>query len=200
MKSKACYFGLTIAWALMAMTGCETKHSEQTGFTKADSLTETYLAIQDTMLQVWNTMIHDDNRKIKAMHHLLHELNVSSPEKHDELKHYEDRLNELLKMRYDQHSMSDAGIVSEYDFASNSLVTELISLTEAQKEFRYNTTLQKLVDFIRNADHRVINYRAEYDEIASQFNRFIERNWNMLDDLANDSSLEKKPLFKMTAE
>jgi septal ring factor EnvC (AmiA/AmiB activator) len=201
MKAKN-YFSalLLIACGLIALTGCQKKAPVQTGFTKVDSLTETYLALQDSMLQAWNTMIHDDNRKIKAMKHLLHELNVSVPEKRDELKSYEERLNDLMSMRYDQHSMSNTEMVTEYDFASNSLVTELVSLAESQKEFAYNTMIQKLVDSIRAADQRVNNYRDEYDIIASRFNRFIERYEGMLRDIDQDSSLEKKPLFEMASE
>lgn len=169
-------------------------------FTRADSLTETYLALQDTMLQVWNTMIYDDNRKIEAMHDLLHELTESRPEKRDDLKDYERRLDELPAMRYDQRSLADAELVTEYDFVSNSLVSELISEAESHQQFAYNTTLQKLVDSIRSADQRVMNYRAEYDEIALRFNRFVERNQSMLRELEPDSLLEKKPLFQMAAE
>ena len=167
MRLVKCFvtFGL-VAVITFLIAGCESKSSLQTEFTKADSLTDTYLALQDTMLQVWNTMIHDDNRKIKTMHHLLQELNRSNPEKREALDDYESRLDDLPDMRYDQASMSDSEVVSEYDFASNSLVTELIALAESQPEFAYNPTLQKLVDSIRAADQRVSNYRQEYDEIA----------------------------------
>ena len=96
--------------------------------------------------------------------------------------------------------MSDTEVVSEYDFVSNSLVSELLSLAESQKEFAYNTTLQKLTDSIRAADQRVMNYRAEYDFIAARFNAFIERNRSFLKGIDEDSFLEKKPLFEMAAD
>ena len=188
------------AICLVSLTRCEHKSSSYTDFTKADSVTETYLALQDTMLQVWNTMIHDDNRKIRAMRHLLHELSVSNPDKREEIEQYEERLDHLLEMRYDQHSMSDSELVTEYDFASNSLVSELIAMAESQREFSYNTTVQKLVDAIRAADQRVNNYRAEYDDIARRFNRFVDRNRTTLEEIEKDSTILKKPLFQMAAE
>ena len=201
MSSKVNFSVLCVsACCALLLCTCDKRHVTQTGFTKADSLTETYLALQDTMLQAWNVMIHDDNRKIKAMGHLLHELTIINPEKRDELNAYEERLNDLKSLRYNQHTMSDSGIVSEYDFASNSLVAELVSQAESQKEFGYNDTLQKLVESIRTADQRVNNYREEYDLIASRLNRFIERNKGMLTELAEDSLLQKKPLFQMAAE
>lgn len=189
------------ACGFFVLAGCENKRPlTQNGFTRADSLTETYLSLQDTMLQAWNSMIHDDNRKIKSMQHLIHELIASNPEKQEELKAYQGRLDDLASMRYDQQSMSETEAVSEYDFVSNSLVSELLSLAESQKEFAYNQKLQKLTDSIRAADQRVMNYRAEYDAIASRFNAFIERNREFLSEIDADSSLEKKPLFEMAAD
>lgn len=163
-------------------------------------MTETYLALRDTMLQVWNTMIYDDNRKIRTLRNLLHELNVSTPELKTELQAYEDRLDHLLEIRYDQESMSDPERVIEYDLASHKLVTEIIALTESQPQFSYNTTLQKMVDFIRLADNRVMNHRVDYDDIASRFNQFIDRNRDLLDDVHVDNVLDKRPLFRMTSE
>lgn len=200
MSKKICFWGSCGFFALLLLMACDKKRpSSDASFTRADSLTETYLALQDTMLQVWNTMIHDDNRKIRTMEHLLHELTISNPEKRKELHHFEEQLEALASMRYDQRSMSDAGLVIEYDFASNTLVKELISLAEAQREFAYNPTLQKLVDSIRAADQRVNNYRAEYDHIARTFNRFIERNRHTLEEI-DDNHIAKRPLFQVAVE
>lgn len=191
---------LVLACSLIAFFGCEKKQTEGSDFTKADSLTDTYLALQENMLEAWNTMIHDDNRKIKSMQMLLHELRITNPEKQEELEAVEDRLNQLLEMRYDQQSLTNSQVVSEYDFASNSLVSELISLGESDEEFPYNKTLQRLVDSIRSADQRVINYREEYDRVVQRFNHFVEQNKRFLKEADEDFLLDKKPLFQMAAE
>ena len=109
------------------------------------------------------------------------------------------RLDRLAGMRYDQSSMSDPERVSEYDFASNALITELLSMAESRKEYLHNPTLQKLVDSIRAADQRVMTYRESYDQVASRFNRFIERNEHFLQQVDSEK-FEKKPLFQMAAE
>ena len=189
-----------VCFCLLLLSGCNKNPVKETSFTRADSLTEIYLALQDTLLQKWNTMIHDDNRKLRAMKHLVHELGITSPDKRDELEIMEERLGNLKSLRYDQQTMSETELVTEYDFASNSLVTELLALAESQKEFAYNTTLQKLADSIRAADQRVSGYRKEYDGIASKFNRFIEYNTALLNEITEDSGLEKRPLFQMAAE
>lgn len=186
-------------WAaicLISLAGCEKRPVPHTDFTKADSLTEIYLSLQDTMLQVWNTMVYDDNRKLKAMEQLLQELRAANPDQRDPLMHLETRLHDLASMRYDQSSLSRSEIVSEYDFASNALITEIIALAESQTAFARNITIQKLADEIRAADQRVDIYREAYDRTVRQFNAFIEENhWAL--ELIEDDSLAKKPLFQM---
>jgi hypothetical protein len=187
--------------SLFTVCGCgDSRRDNHPNFTKTDSLTDTYLNLKDSMLETWNTMINDDNQKIKAMHNLLHELKVSNPVMRDQLKSYEERLERLVHSRYTQKSMGNADVVEEYDFASNSLVGELVSLAESQTQFTYNTTLQKLVETIRTADQRVDNYRTEYDRIATQFNQFIDENKKWLIEIDQDSFMEKKPLFQMVAD
>jgi hypothetical protein len=90
--------------------------------------------------------------------------------------------------------------VEEYDFASASLVSELIALAESYSAFSYNTTLQKLVEEIRAADLRVENFRADYDAVAQQYNEFIEENKELLKEIADNGKLDKKPLFQMASE
>jgi hypothetical protein len=194
--------GILLSCSVLAICcGCEDRQkAEETHFTKVDSLTETYLDLKDSMLETWNTMINDDNQKIKAMHNLLHELKVSSPGDREAYKNYEERLERLVLSRYTQKSMENAHVIEEYDFASNSLVTELISMAESQTQFAYNTTLQKLVETIRTADQRVDNYRQEYDRIAMEYNQFLDENKMMLKEIDADAFLDKKPLFQMVAE
>ena len=168
-------------------------------FTRTDSLTETYLALQDSMLLAWNVMINDDNQKIDAMYNILHELKVSGADQAI-LDDFTERLNQLKRSRYTQKTMANSHIVEEYDFASNSLVAELIALAESQRQFAYNTTLQKLTDSIRTADQRVARYREQYDQVTERYNAFLEGNRDYLRDIDSDTFMGKKPLFQMVAE
>ncbi|WP_333820122.1 LemA family protein [Ohtaekwangia sp.] len=195
--------GMVITSCALIFWNCDHKQAaaDQTmTFTRIDSLTDYYLALQDSMLQSWNVMIHDDNQKIKAMHNLLHELMVSSPELNEQLAGYEQRLDQLVRLRYTQKTMANTDVVEEYDFASNSLVTELLSLAEAQPEFTYNTTLQKLADEIQLADQRVNNYREEYDAIVADYNRFLEKYRAEMKDIDAHTPIEKRPMFQMVSD
>jgi hypothetical protein len=196
-----CFLGFFIGCCAFAWCSCEHKpRTETTHFTKADSLTDSYLALQDSMLQAWNAMINDDNHKLESMHNLLHELMVATQIERPLLQSLEVRLDQLKHSRYTQKTMGNPDIVSEYDFASSALVGEIISLAEQQTQFVYNTTLQKLVENIRTADQRVNNYRAEYDRIASEYNAFLEQNKQFLTEIEADTFIEKKPLFQMVSD
>lgn len=195
------FFALLLPFYCVVVTSCSVKVTEDTkpAFTKTDSLTDKYLAYQDTILLSWNVMTNDDNQKIKSMHNLLHELIITGGDDRDKLEQFEEQLYQLERIRYTQKTMGNAGVIEEYDFASTTLVQELISLAESKTEFAYNTTLQKLVDEIRMADQRVGGYREEYDAIAAKFNMFLEKYQRDLKDVSHKDSLEKKHLFRMTA-
>lgn len=175
---------------------CCTKRADihHTTFTKVDSLTDFYLSLQDSVLRSWNIMIYDDNQKVKSMRNLLHELQVTAP--NDGLKIYEEKLDRLKELRYDQASMADENVIEQYDLASKSLATEIINIAEGRTEFAYNTTLQKLVQEIRIADQRASLFRTEYDVITKKYNSFLQTNRNYLYDISQKDSIELRPLFQ----
>ena len=168
-----------------------------TTFTKADSVTDTYLSLQDSVLRSWNMIIHDDNQKIKAMRKLVHELQVTSSV--DSLGVYEEKLDHLKEMRYDVESMSDRNVIEQYDQLSQQLTSDIISIAERRSEFPYNTTLQKLVQEIRVADQRIDLFKSEYDVITKRFNAFLRENKIYLSEVGQKDSLELRPLFQSSA-
>ena len=193
--------GLVVSTCSIVVLSCGEKKTDfsDATFTKADSLTDRYLAFQDSMLLSWNVMINDDNQKIRAMHSLLHELLVISADERDQITKYEEQLEQLIRLRYTQKSMGNADVIEEYDFASTTLVRELISLAETTPEYQKNSALQKLVDDIRLADERVINYREDYDLIVMDYNKFLDENKSYLEDANRNDTLEKKYLFQMVS-
>jgi hypothetical protein len=189
-------------YSLVALLGCQEKKSPvaQTHFTKEDSLTDRYLVLQDSMLQAWNLMMNDDNQKIKTMQFLLHELSVGKQISEEKIETLEHRLAQLLRIRYTQRTMANLDVVEEYDFASNSLVSELLASATAAPNFHQNPTLQELAERISIADQRVYTFRADYDEVATRYNGFLEQNKTLIKSIDESCSLDKKPLFDMLAE
>lgn len=190
--------GIAIFCALIACRKDDTSATSPT-FTKADSLTEFYLTLQDSMLRSWNIMTNDDNQKIAAMHSLLKELELASAGGNESFEDFRHQLERLAEIRYDRMSLAKADVVEEYDFASNLLVSELISLAETNPDFPYSHKMQQLVDQIRIADQRVNLLRGDYDAITARYNAFIRENHRYLTDIAPADSLDLRPLFQMSS-
>lgn len=188
--------------SIVALMSCGEKKAEtvETHFTKEDSLTERYLLLQDSMLHAWNLMINDDNQKLKAMQYLLHELEIGRQAEPHELQGLEQRLEQLSRIRFTQKTMNNPDIVEEYDFASNSLITELIALARSAPNYEQNPTLQTLTEGISIADQRISIYRADYDAIAKNYNQFLADNKALIKSIDENCSLESKPLFNEIEE
>lgn len=201
MYSKYLIHGQFVMVFSILLCGCVQRKAivRESPFTKIDSLTEQYLELQDSMHQAWNIMIHDDNFKIKTMHGLLQELKISNQCDMQTLGLLEQRISELKEMRYDQKTIVDADVIADYDFITNSLITELVSLAESQSDFALNKSLQTLIDEIKAADYRVDNYRHNYDQIALSYNKFLEENKSFIKEIDTHLSADKRPLFHMAS-
>jgi hypothetical protein len=145
-------------------------------------------------------MINDDNQKVKALRNLLHELEVTHPEEKGRYEKISERIDQLTRLRYTQKSMANADVVAEYDYATATLISELISEAESKPEYSYNTTLQILVEQIGVADERMYGYREQYDSIVYTYNQFLEHNMRYLTESEEGVHLNKKPLFQMVSE
>lgn len=181
---------------------CTNKQTKDTAsiFTEVDSLTEIYLDLQDSILVTWNLMLNDDNQRIKRLHSLLHELQVIGQIDPQELAALQTRLKLLKETRFTPKTISDNQLVDEYDFATNSLVAEILSLAESHSAYSYNTTMQHLVDEIRSSEQRVEAARITYDSVVLAYNHFIMRHKQYMHDIDPNNSLEKKPVFQLTTE
>lgn len=198
MKSKNLFVLLIVAGIMPAgfmQCGNKSEVAEDTGWTHTDSLTEVFLMLQDSLHDTWSMMLSDDNDKIKAMKGLIHEMKIGTQYSPEKLETFEQRIDQLAKIRYTLKTMHNADVVEEYDFASNSLVTELVSMAESLSSFSYNTTIQKLVEQIRSSDLRVDNYRADYDSVAVAYNRFLEQNAEYIKEITDNDTTMKKALF-----
>ena len=203
MKHRKNTIPATFLWLLVAFSACTQKKqpvTETASFTKTDSVTERYLELQDSILMAWNVMINDDNRKFRSMHKLLRELMKNEQYNKEELMALEQRLSQVSGQSFTPENVGDPELVEEYDFASSSLVTELVSLAESHADFAHNSALQKIVEEIKTSDQLVDKNRLNYDAIVYQYNRFLETNENYVKKIDEDISLEKKPLFQMVAE
>ncbi|MGC3947272.1 MAG: hypothetical protein QM762_22620 [Chryseolinea sp.] len=179
---------------------CSTRQGDdRAAFSREDFITENYLAYQDSLVHAWNLMMSDDNEKLAGLHLLISELrSVNVSEDQSTLQKFDDRLRQLRHIRYTQKSMANSDVIEEYDFASTALVREVLTTAEMSTEYAGNTRLQLLVDQIRLAEERIENYRADYDDLVSHYNTFLDANRRDLVQLSRDS-IQKKPRFQLVS-
>lgn len=192
--------GSALFSCLFSCTKPTTPEAETTDFTRLDSLTERYLTLQDNMLAAWNTILRDENRKFKALHAVVDTLMYAGTEDKGELVELQHRLKALSAIRLSQQSLDNPDMLEEYDFAVNSLVTEVVTRAETHSTFSTNAALQKLVEDIKITDQQVPPERAAYDSIAMAYNTFLENNQAVISEVDHDTTITPRPLFDMVQE
>jgi hypothetical protein len=190
------YSFLVMAVGVTTLISCgrSTTSNEKTTFTREDSLTETYLSLQDTLLHSWNLLIKDEQEKMDAVNATIHQLKQLSLSNPSQLTSVASRFEQLKGLHITQKSLSNQYVVEEYDFATNSLISEILSLSESHVDLLQNKELTHLINKIKSADERTSIYRLSYDSLANEFNAFLEKNQSTLKDI-DKGKLEKKPLF-----
>ena len=192
-------FAVALSAGLLLSCGRSTTSNEKTAFTHIDSLTETYLILQDTLLNSWNKLVNDENEKIEALNAALSHL-TSIVEPRDLVSSLDLQLLQLRQIRITQKTLYNQDVVDEFDFASNSLISEIISLAEANPTLKKNSEFQSIIEKIKISEGRVTIYRSDYDSIAQEFNSFLESNKLVLKDIDQNCSLEKRPLFILSSK
>ena len=193
---------LAVICSVVVWSSCNNRGSDldKNNYTQIDSLTDTYLNLQDSLLITWNLMVKDENEKLKSMHELLQTMTSSDFFDKNQIVSIQQRLEQVERIRFNQKTMSNPHVVEEYDFASNSLITEIISLAESNSTFIQQKELQSLIDYINLADQRVNYYRSDYDSIAQKFNLFLDAHEINMQDIDQNAAHEKRPLFQMASD
>lgn len=173
---------------------------ERNNYTHIDSLTDTYLNLQDSLLIAWNVMAKDENEKLRSIHEVLQAMSSSDLFNKNLVASLEQRLEQVKRIRFNQKTIANPHVVEEYDFASNSLISEIVSLAESNLTFIQKKELQSLIDAIKEADQRVNYFRSDYDFIAQKFNLFLDDHQSHIKEIDQNAINGKRPLFQMASD
>jgi hypothetical protein len=181
---------------VLAIGGCSSSSNlqEKTKFTKLDSLTDTYLVYQDSLLQSWSLMVKTENEKAKSLQEIFNDLAPGLTDK-QLVASFQTRIDQLERIRFTQKSLGNIHVVDEYDHALESILKDLEVLHEKARGIDTGNLVDH-VEWIKKAQIRSGLQRYRYDSIAYSFNKFLESNKNYLEDIERNIHLENKPLFK----
>ena len=169
--------------------------NEKTTFTHIDSLTETYLSLQDTLLYSWNVLVKDEQEKLDAVNASLLHLKKEMVPNPSQLTSLDIRFEQLKHLHITQKSLTNPYVIEEYDFAFSSLISELLAITESNPTIAQDLQLINHIDKIKFLDQRILINRIGYDSVANELNLFIEQNKLKLNEIETTKSLEKRPVF-----
>ncbi len=175
------------ALAVIACAACSTSnsiHEHTSTFSKADSLTDAYLVLSDSLLQSWNRIVSTEVDKTRALQEIITDLDNASLLSDEIRESLQVRMEQLEKSRFTQESIENPQAVEDYDVAFQSIVNDLTTITKDDAN--------KMFEYLDNASE--IN-RLSYDSLASVFNAFVQKNKSMLKEVSTNNELEAKPLF-----
>lgn len=191
------FIAFTLATAALLGCGRSATSNEKTSFSTADSLTDRYLSLQDTLVHVWNKLVHDENEKVTAIEKVLVELNKQSTL--TSLGSLQTRFGQIKELRITPKTLSNPDVLEEYDFAHQSLISELMAFSSHAALINHDS-FQQLLDNIKIAESQVNLNRSDYDSIAQAFNMFLEKHKLMLKEIDQTCNLEQRPLFNSVAK
>ncbi len=183
MKSISLIGSAVVAAIACACSTSNTIH-EHTTFSKADSLTDAYLVLSDSVLQSWNRIVGNEIDKSRALEEIINDLDHASLLTDELRESFQVRMDQLEKIRFTQESIGDPQMVEDYDLAYQSLVDDLAKLTKDNA----NSLFKHL------QDNAILN-RLSYDSLARSFNQFVQENRSLLKDVNANSELDAKPVF-----
>lgn len=186
-------YGLGVICALLALACSNTTTSERSSFTRADSLTEKYLNLQDSVYQVWNLLLKQEHQKIQSMRTAVDQLMQSNQEDFSALKK---QLEQLERIQYNHKTVSNNHVVFEYDQASGQLMHEILTNLNSQVSPSVTNNLRSS---IITTHQQILEYRQLYNLLAFTFNQFVEQHENVLKEIDANSNLQRKPLFSEPA-
>lgn len=176
--------GLAVMAAIAC--ACSTSNSihEHTTFSKADSLTDAYLVLSDSVLQSWNRIVGNEIDKSRALQEIITDLDNASLLTEELRESFQVRMEQLEKIRFTQESIADPQSVEDYDLAFQSIVDDLSKLTKDNAN-----------NLFKSLQENSLTRRLSYDSLARSLNEFLQENRSVLKDVNANNELDAKPLF-----
>jgi hypothetical protein len=184
MKNLSLIGAAAVAAIVCACSTSNSIHEHTSSFSKADSLTDAYLVLSDSVLQSWNRIVSTEMDKTRTLQEIINDLDAASILSDELRESLQVRMEQLEKIRFTQESIKDPQAVEDYDVAFKSIVSDITRLTKDDPA--------KMFGSLMNSS--VLN-RLSYDSLANAFNAFVKKNRSMLKDVSTNNELEAKPLF-----
>lgn len=180
--------GLVVLAAIACSCGSSNTIQEHTRFSKADSLTDAYLVLSDSVLLSWNRIVSNEVDKSRTLQELLEDLDNAHLLTEELRETFDVRIDQLEKIRFTQQNIGDEQVVEDYDLAFQSIVDDIAKIAKTPGSPDANAMFKYL-------QQSALTNRKLYDSLARSFNEFVQANKKALEDIETGRELEAKPVF-----
>jgi len=150
-------------------------------------------------LASWDSMIIEDDKKIKYMGRILDEITeISYQISYDEIKLSKIRkeIQSLAGMRFELDELSHSELIDTYDAATDSAIQHLVYFITETPQAPEIPLVSELIYDVRSFDRNVLRRRNDFDDITLALNELIGNNKKGLKALgAQYAEMEAFPVF-----
>ena len=156
-----------------------------------------FAVLSDSVGMKWRNMTESDDQKIAVTRLLLRELQDQPGANVVQLQNLE-RANARLKVRrYTQQTMTNSGLIDQYDTAQDSLLHALYPMA-APTGAAPTENARNFVEGLQQLDAGVVGFRVQYDRAAKQYNNYFKLHQSELQALGGEyTDVKPLPLFEL---
>ena len=134
-------------------------------------------------IAAWDSMVNEDDKKIRYMGRLLDEINYQLS--FDEIKMTQLRadIQAISGLKFNIDELSQIEKVDNYDAATDGAIQNLMTFVAETPQASDIPLISDLVTDIRTLDNAVLQRRNDFDDFSMALNKLIENNKNSLKSL-----------------
>jgi hypothetical protein len=154
--------------------------------------------ITDSLNYSWDAMIVSDDQKIEDIKSILDDASKLESRENIQIRELQKLSKAIRSKRFNEHTMEDSKKIDAYDMATDSLITQTLSLLNNIPALDTLPKTKFLKEQIINDDNNVIIYRIHYDNWVRVYNDYLERHQGKLRKMKKPySGYTKRPLFEL---
>lgn len=164
-------------------------------FTKADTLTEEWLALDEALHHRWLQITHHEQVFAEHLRDLFNRMSVLQPVAADMHERIERQLDQLERIRLTARNMENPDVIEEHDRARLALTSDLFNLVGQEDRYLSDSNIASLAEAIKRYQELTWVKRLAYDSFAGEYNRFLKMNYHFIADDTVHQPPPRKPLF-----
>jgi hypothetical protein len=189
--------GILLLIYLLFSTGCTktVRNAEAPQFTKADTLMDQLLVLQDSLHHRWLRVsmyeqLHNDY--LKQLFQKAVSLRTLPAHEHIAI---DQQIIQLQQIQLNPRNMANPDVIREHDLARHALTTDIFLLVDLHDLHLKDSGIAHLARQIQGCQDATWTLRQTYDSLAHHYNQFLYQHREALVDHDPAAAHLPRPLF-----